>query len=467
MRNRTIFFVAGALLPALALAQTPDWTKIDDEAMRHFQALVRIDSTDPPGNETRVAEYVKKVLDAEGVPATLVAQDPARANLIARLKGNGSREPLLIMGHSDTVRVDPAKWTFPPFSATRQGGYVYGRGTLDDKSDLMAAMMTVLMLKRSGVPLDRDVIFVSEVGEEAATGPGIEYLVNEHWNDIEPEICLAETGGVHRRNGQAIYATVETTEKLPRGARLVVKGPAGHGSRPLRSNAVVHLARAVDTIARWEPPTRFNDTTRNYFEKLANVSSPEDAARYKGLFDAQKAPAIREYFAENEPTTYSMLHTSISPNIMRAGYQVNVIPSEAEATLDIRALPGEDMTAFYETMRKVINDPAVEIVPETANQRPPAAPSRIDSDAFHSLEAAYQKIYGVPTLPYMGTGATDMAFLRAKGVQCYGIGAMTDEEDGAKGFGPHRDQERILEEAVYKHVQFFWEAVTSIAGAKH
>ncbi len=466
MRHRLTSLALGALLPALTLAQTPDWPKINDEAMRHFQALVRIDSTDPPGNETRVVEYVKKVLEAEGIPATLVAQDPARANLIARLKGNGSKRPLLIMGHSDTVRVDPTKWIFPPFSATRQGGYVYGRGTLDDKSDLLAAMMTMMMLKRSHVPLDRDVIFVSEAGEEASTGPGIEYLVNEHWSEIDAEACLAESGGVRRRNGKPMYATVETTEKQPKAARLVVKGPAGHGSRPLRSNAVVHLARAVDTIARWEPPTRFNDTTRSYFEKLANIGSPEEAARYKGLFDSQRAPAIREYLAENEPGMYSLLHTSISPNIIQAGYQVNVIPSEAEATLDIRALPDENISAFYEMMRKVINDPAVEVVPDSRNQRPGAAPSRIDSDAFHSIEAAYKKIYGVITLPYMSTGATDMAFLRAKGVQCYGVGAMGDEEDAAKGFGAHSDQERILEEALYKHVQFFWEAVTSIAGAK-
>src|SRR5579863_9831043 len=142
MRSLLLFAL---FLPAVA--QTPDWTKVNDEAMRHFQALVRIDSTDPPGNETKVAEYVKKVLEAEGIPVTLAAKDPARANLIARLKGNGSRKPLLIMGHSDTVRVDAAKWTFPPFSATRQGGFVYGRGALDDKSDLLADMMTMLLLK--------------------------------------------------------------------------------------------------------------------------------------------------------------------------------------------------------------------------------------------------------------------------------------------------------------------------------
>ena len=288
-----------------------------------------------------------------------------------------------------------------------------------------------------------------------------------HMKEIEAEVCLAETGSVRRRNGQALYATVQTTEKRPRPVRLVAKGPSGHGSRPLRNNAVVHLARAVETIAAWDPPMRFNDTTRTYFEKLANLSSPEEAARYKGLFDPKKAAAIREYFAENEPGVYSLLHTSISPNMFQAGYQVNVIPSQAEATLDIRALPDENMSAFYDLMRKVINDPSVEIVPDTRNGRPGASPSRIDSDAYHSLEAAYKKVYGVVTLPIMSTGATDMAFLRAKGVQCYGIGVMVDQEDAQKGFGAHSDQERILEEAVYKHVQFFWEAVTRIAGVKN
>jgi acetylornithine deacetylase/succinyl-diaminopimelate desuccinylase-like protein len=456
-----------ALLSAACLsltAQTPDWAKVNPETMRHFDALVQIDSTDPPGNETRVVDYIKKVFDAEGIPYIVAAKDPARANIIARLKGNGSKRPLLIVGHSDTVKVDAAKWTYPPFSAAHHDGYVYGRGTLDDKSDLVATLMTMILLKRSHIPLDRDVIFLSEAGEEATTGPGIEYIVNEHWNDIDAEICLAEAGGVVRKGGKTIYAILETTEKQPMPMKLTVKGPAGHGSRPLRNNAVVHLSRAVDKIASWDPPMKFNDTTRTYFEKLANVSSPEDAARYKALFDPGKAAAVREYLAENDPGLYSILHTSISPNMIQAGFQVNVIPSSAEATLDIRALPGEDMNAFYGLMRKVINDPAIELTPITVNNRPAAAPSRIDTPEYHKLEGALKKVYGVETLPFMQTGATDMAFLRAKGMQCYGVGAMVDVEDGPKGFGPHSDQERILEEAVYKHVQFFWEAVTSIAG---
>lgn len=463
MRSLALLLVCCAIP---ACAQTPDWPKVNEEAMRHFQSLIRIDSTDPPGNETRVVDYLKKVLDAEGIPNIVVAKDPARANIIARLNGNGSKRPLLIMAHSDTVRVDVSKWTFPPFSATRDSGYVYGRGSLDNKSDLFAALTTMVLLKRTGVPLDRDVIFVCEAGEEASTGPGIEYLIGEHWNEIDAEICLAEGGGVRRIGGQVAYALIETTEKQPRTMRLLARGPSGHGSRPLRTNAVVHLAGAVGKIAAWDPPMRFNDTTRTYFEKLANLSNPEDAARYRGLFDSTRAAAVREYLAEHDPGTYSMLHTSISPTMFQAGYQVNVIPSEAEATLDIRALPDENMPAFMELMRQVIGDPSVEMIPVTTNQRPGAAPSHIDTDSFHAIEASYKKVYGAETLPLMSTGATDMAFLRAKGVQCYGIGAMVDLEDAPKGYGAHSDQERILEEAVYKHLQFYWEAVTSIAGSK-
>jgi acetylornithine deacetylase/succinyl-diaminopimelate desuccinylase-like protein len=463
MRSAPALFLIAFLS---ASAQSPDWSQVNGEALRHFQALVQIDSTDPPGNETRVVDYVRKVFDAEGIPYIVAAKDPARANIIARLKGNGSRRPLLVVGHSDTVKVDASKWTFPPFSAARNEAWIYGRGTLDDKPNLMAAMMTMVLLKRNNVRLDRDVIFLSEAGEEAATGPGIQYIVDQHWSDIDAEIALAEGGGVRRQGGQVKYALVQTTEKQPRGARLVAHGPSGHGSRPMRSNAILHLSRAVEKVAMWDPPMRLSDTTRYYFEKLATISSPADAARYKGLFDAATAPAVREYFAENDPGAYSLLHTSISPNIFQAGFQVNVIPSEATATLDIRALPDEDMPAFFDMMRKVINDPAVEVIPESRNQRPASAPSRIDSSAFHSIEAAYNKIYGAVTLPVMSTGATDMAFLRGKGIQCYGVGAMTDLEDATKGFGAHSDQERILEEAVYKHVQFFWTAVTSIAGTK-
>ena len=277
------------------------------------------------------------------------------------------------MGHSDTVKIDPAKWTFPPFSATRNGGYVYGRGTLDDKTNLYASMMTMVMLKRTNAKLDRDVIFVSEAGEEGNSSIGMGYLVSEHFPEIEAETCLAEGGGVARRAGTVRYAMIQTMEKRPSGARLVARGPSGHGSRPMRGNAIAHLSGAVEKLAYWDPPMRLNDTTRTFFEKMGQFSEGEEAQRFKDLLNPQKSAAAREYLAVNEPNLYSMLHTSISPNIIQGGFQSNFIPSEATASVDIRAVPDENMPEFYELMRKIINDPAVEIVPEAARKVCPSA----------------------------------------------------------------------------------------------
>ena len=267
-----------------------------------------------------------------------------------------------------------------------------------------------------------------------------------------------------RTGGQLKYSGIQTAEKIPYGIKLTSRGPAGHGSVPLETNAIVHLSQAVAKIAAWQPPMKLNDTTRYYFERLAGLSDPASAARYNGLFDPQKSEAVQQYLAAKEPAHNSMIRTSISPNMIRGGYQINVIPSDAEATLDVRALPGEDMVAFVEKVRAVLADPAIEVTAENRNQRPPAPASRLDGVGFKTLEEVTRQVYGIPTLPQMSTGATDMAFLRAKGVQCFGIGPAIDSEDGPKGFGAHSNQERILESALYQFMRFNWEAVTKLAG---
>ena len=434
--------------------------------MEHFQAILRLDTSNPPGNEGLVVDYLEAVLKKNGIETKRFANDPARPNLVARLRGSGRKRPLLVMGHTDVVKVDPARWTHPPFSATRHGGYVYGRGTVDDKDNVVAALMVMLQLKRLDVRLDRDVIFLAEAGEEASTQFGIQFMVQNHWPEIDAEFCFAEGGGVTRTGGQVRFATVQSSEKIPYGVTLTARGPSGHGSTPLRTNAVAHLAKAVARIAEWQPPMRLNDTTRAYFERLAAISSPDDAARYRAVLTSQSADA-QEHFAVHEPRTNSMLRTSVSPNILTGGYQVNIIPSEATATLDVRALPDENMEQFIEEIRKVVADPTVEVARNQRNTRPGAAPSRIDSEAFLAAEAAVRTHYGanVSTLPAMSPGATDMAYLRAKGMQCYGIGPLTDSEDGPKGFGAHSDQERILESSLHTFVKFNWDIVIKVAGA--
>jgi acetylornithine deacetylase/succinyl-diaminopimelate desuccinylase-like protein len=464
--TRILPFFLSVLLVSAALAQQPDWTKIEEEAMRHFQAILRIDSSDPPGNEAPVVEYLKSVLEREGIETKVFALDPKRPNLVARLRGSGKKRPVLIMGHSDVVNVDPAKWKYPPFSATREGGYVYGRGSVDDKDNVAACLMVMLLLKRMNTPLDRDVIFLAEAGEEGSVRYGIDFMVKQHWPEIDAEYCFAEGGGVRRQDGKIQYATVATTEKIPYAMRLVARGISGHASVPRRSNAVVHLAQAVAKVAAWQTPMRLNDTTRAYFERLAKLSPPEEAARYYAILQRKDTDAVQEYFAVNAPGLHSILRTSISPTILKGGYRVNVIPSEAEATLDIRALPDEDLSWFLDQLRQIINDPAVEVVKAERDTRPGAQPSRLDTEAFQLIEETNRRLYNAVTLPTMMTGATDMAYLRARGVQCYGVGPMTDSEDGPKGFGAHSDQERILEEALHKFVRFHWDIVVNLAKAK-
>jgi acetylornithine deacetylase/succinyl-diaminopimelate desuccinylase-like protein len=444
---------------------TVQWDKVHQETLEHYTHVLRIDTTNPPGNETQVASYVKSVLDREGVPAELFALDPARANLVARMKGNGSKKPILVMGHSDTVGVQREKWSVDPFAAIRKDGYIYGRGAQDDKDNLTASLMLMLLLKRLNVKLDRDVIFLAEAGEEGNSQVGINFMVEKHWEGIEAEYALAEGGYVAARNGRVRFVEIATTEKVPRGIKLVAHGSSGHGSRPRPDNAIIRLAAAVAKFASWQPPMRLNDTTRTYFERLAAISQPEDAWRYTHLTDRDKTPQIERYFAEHEFGHYSVLRTSITPTMINGGFRANVIPSEAEALLDVRALPDEDMDQLRAQIRHAVADSNVDVLPSDRAGRPASPPSRIDTEMFKALERVQQRMFpGAVTLPAMLTGATDMSQLRAHGVQSYGFGPIVDEADGGAG-GAHADDERLADTSVEKLVEFLWFAVLDVAAS--
>lgn len=435
------------------------------ETLRHFTALLKIDTRNPPGNETKAVEYLKQTLEGEGIPFQIFALDPHRANLVARLKGTGAKRPILIMGHTDTVGTQREKWTVDPLGAVRKDGYVYGRGATDDKDNLVACLMVMLELKRQGVRLDRDVIFLAEAGEESTTKFGIDFMVEKHWPEIEAEYALAEGWGGTHRNGKPVLVQVAATEKMPQTVRLRASGTAGHGSMPRMDNAIVRLARAVERAGDWQTPMRLTPVVQAYFERLARVSPPEQAQRYRDIADPAKAAAIDSFFRSNEIEHYSILRTSISPTMLTGGFRSNVIPSEAEATLDIRTLQDEDLPKFYDELRRAIGDKNVEVIPPDQPSRP-RGESRLDTELFRVLEQSQKEIYpGALTLPAMMTGATDMAQLRAKGVQAYGIGPLTSEADGS-AHGAHSDDERIEEASLHNFVRFLWTAVVGIAGAQ-
>ena len=450
-------------VPVCAQSQV-DWANQKTESLKRFRDLIQIDTR--AGNETKAVEYLRGVLEAEGIPVKIFAQDPARANLVARIKGNGSKRPLLILAHTDVVGVQREKWPVDPFGAVLKDGYVWGRGSVDDKPVLTATLMVMLLLKRNKVALDRDVIFLAESGEEAdTTGVGINFMVKEHYNEIDAEYSLTEGGGASIEGGKVVRMDIGTAEKVPARVRLVATGTSGHGSVPRMDNPLIHLGAAVDKVGRWQTPMRLNDTTRTYFEKLATISSPEKAARYNGLLSAGSAEAAQRYLLENEPQNYSMLRTSVVPTMFKAGVGANVIPSEAEATLDIRALPDENIPKFYAEMGKIIDDPEVQIVPLPAT-RPGSPATRLDTEMYRVLERVSKEMYpGVTVIPSMSTGASDKAQLRAKGQASYGIGPAANQEDRLK-YGAHSDVERLAETSLNPFVEFVWRAVTGIAASR-
>jgi acetylornithine deacetylase/succinyl-diaminopimelate desuccinylase-like protein len=453
--------VTALLLCSCAFAQSsPDFTKAHDEALKFLADLVKIDTSNPPGNEVKAAEYIKGVLTTEGITAQIYESAPGRGNLVARLKGNGKKKPLLLMGHLDVVGVERDKWTVDPFAAIQKDGYLFGRGSIDDKSMDAANLEVFLLLHRLKVPLDRDVILLAEAGEEGTTQFGIDFMVDKHWDDIACEYALNEGGGINEVNGKVQYVAVSTTQKVPRGFSLVAHGTSGHGSAPRLDNAIAHLAAAVDKTARWEAPMRLNETTRRFFQQMAKIS-PDKAAIYSNV----EQPNAQQKLRADEPSYYSMLRTSLVPTIIKGGFRSNVIPADAEARFDVRALPDENMDALKADLTKLINDPEIQIVDqENSHARPTAPPSGLDTDGFHALEHAQQKVFpGVQTIPIMQVGATDSAELRAKGVQAYDIGTVLSAEDMKH---VHGNDERVQIAGFGKFVEFLYAATTGIAGSK-
>ena len=460
------FLLLGCSVAGAQQTYLIDWDDVGEESVQHLVELVQIDSSNPPGNETEVATYVQKALADEGIDSKLYALDESRANVVARIKGNGSKLPILIMGHTDVVGVQPDKWYADPFSGQRKDGFVYGRGTLDDKDSVAAGLMVMKLLKRYGVELDRDIIFLAEAGEEGTPEVGINFMVEKHFDVIDAEYCLAEGGQNVLEDGMVTRVGIETTEKMPRRVTLVARGKPGHGSIPTLQNAVAILANAVAKASSWQTEVRFNETTRAYFHRLAEISSEEDAYRYNNVETAGESDAIQQHFLENFPYHYSISRTSVVPTVVDAGFRKNVVPSEASAILDIRMLPNESVEEFYAQLAAVIDDPRVEIVPENI-YRPAAPPSEIDNEMFQTLERVAKEMYPSATvLPIMSTGATDMAQVRAKGMQSYGIGAARSIEEMNSGFGAHGDNERIAEDAFVEFVEYLWNVVIEMSATQ-
>ncbi|HEY4684313.1 MAG TPA: M20/M25/M40 family metallo-hydrolase [Candidatus Acidoferrales bacterium] len=444
-----------------------DWNALGREGTEYLSRLLQFDTTNPPGNELAAAQYLKSILDREGIPAEVIETAPARGVVIARLSAEPPSAPdqaLLLLAHLDVVGVDRAKWEVDPFGGVTKEGELYGRGALDDKGQVIANLMAMLAIKRSGVPVKRDIIFFAEGDEESGGDLGMLYTAQKHWEKIRAGYAINEGGRVVARPDPAKRAAaggvatigVQNSEKLSYAVEVIATGPSGHASMPLVGNPVVHLAAAVARLAAYQAPAELNTTTRRYFEQLAKIEDPETAKWMRLLEDPMRGAEAARRLSEN-PAWNSMLRNTVSPTILRAGLRVNVIPSEARATLNIRLLPGKDIGTFVQELEKVVADPQVKLQAQAISQSD-APSSPFDTPLFTAIEKASAKVFpGAVITPYMSTWGTDSVELRLKGVVAYGLlpFPLTDQQIA----GYHADNERIPLDSFREGCRYLFEIV--------
>ncbi len=457
---RIILFL---LICAMASAQEP--ASLGARAQRYLVDLIKINTTNPPGNETRVAEYLKRVATANGITAELLGEAPSRLSFVARIPAKphagGNARPLLLMAHSDVVPAERSQWTIDPFSGELRDGYIYGRGAQDDKSLLAAELAVLVELKRRGVELKRDVILLSECDEEAGS-TGIAWLIRNAYSKIDAEFALNEGGAaLDVRSGTRIFQ-IQTSEKIPTRVVLAAKGTAGHGSLPRPDNPVVHLARAIARLVDFPEPVQLNTTTRRY---LSDISKLPDYQWLLPLLpkleNESNALAAANEIEKRDPELNSMLRTAVSPTMLEAGMKVNVIPNKAEAQVDVRRLPTETRQEIEARFRSAINDTAVTISPEPGQDMPSTEPSSLTTDLFLAMEKVFsQATAHAMVVPYMSRGATDGSYLRQKGMAVYGVPVFQREGGDSRA---HGNDERISPANLSNGTELLWKIVTAVA----
>jgi acetylornithine deacetylase/succinyl-diaminopimelate desuccinylase-like protein len=441
-----------------------DWNAVDEEVISHLQNLLRLDTRNPPGNEILAAQYLRAVLEAEGFECVIVGPTPERATLITRLKGDGSEPPLLLMGHTDVVAVEPEKWTHDPFSGDIAGGFLYGRGALDMKNTVAMELQTMLLLKRLGVLLKRDVIFMAEAGEETGGHEGAQWVVEHYPELIQAEYALNEGGGQGLEINGKIYYTVETAEKG--GARFKIRGAGdpGHGSVPHENSAIVRLAELLVKVRGNQPPIHFTATLRGYLAGLASAQPPELAAQLRAVLNDESTASAAidrlpiDEFLKRE--LHAMARNTIAPTMLQAGLQINVIPSEAVAYLDGRLLPGQTLESYLEELHTIFgSETEIEFIdPSTPLESDPASP------LFEAIkEVLGEHAPAATVIPTMLTGGTDAKHLSRLGTKVYGF--SPELYNGTNSWsGVHGHDERIGVESFQWGARVMYEVVAKFAG---
>ncbi|MCB9641167.1 MAG: M20/M25/M40 family metallo-hydrolase [Myxococcales bacterium] len=413
-------------------------------AVEHFKALLQIPTINPPGNERPAADYLAKVLQEQGIASQIFESAPQRANLVARLDGDGSAKPLLLAGHTDVVPVDREYWKHDPFGAVEDEGHIWARGALDMKNMVTMSMMVLLRLKAEGVRLARDVIFCAVADEEEGCRYGSRFMVEEHPDLVRAEYMIGEVGGFTMYvNGTTLYP-IQVAEKGRVKLRMIARGEPGHGSMPKRDSAVIKLAEAITKVGKARLPQHNTPIVESFLSTLADTQKLPVGVILKLLSQPQVSNLLLERVIPKTlaGTFYALLHNTVSPTMLEGSIKLNVIPSEATCLLDGRLLPGFSGADLVRELKAVTGDSVEYIIDEEA----PAVVNPYHTDLYRLIERKIRQHdnAGVP-IPYMIPGFTDACQFSRLGTVCYGFSPLQLPKDADYTFTQlfHGHNERV------------------------
>jgi acetylornithine deacetylase/succinyl-diaminopimelate desuccinylase-like protein len=456
--------LAGA--PALH-AQTPapqpvrpiDWAAIDREGVQLLRDYLRLNTSNPPGNELAGALFLKEFLAKEGIEAQILDTaelGAGRANLYARLKGSGGKRAVAMVQHIDVVPATPNSWTVPPFSGELRDGYVYGRGAIDMKGEGVAQLMALVALARGGVPLTRDLVVIANADEEWGSR-GVLTFTGRHADLLRDVEYLFTEGGSNAVTGDSLrYYAVGVSEKRTFWQRLTVRGTPGHGSRPTKDNPVPRLIAALDRLARYETPLHVTPGVDRYFRDISRTYAGERRAWLADVGRALEDPRAREWIL-GDVYWNAILRNTISITTLQGSNKTNVIPAEASAEVDIRLLPDQDPDSVLATLKAVVADTAVRFTGLITPKTPFESPTT--SSFFQAVErAAHDRDPSAFVTSSMFTAATDRPMYRKLGILVYGLDPFrTDDADEQRGI--HVNDERLSTANLASGIRFVYDVL--------
>jgi acetylornithine deacetylase/succinyl-diaminopimelate desuccinylase-like protein len=441
--------------------------------------LIRVNTSNPPGQEGKLDELLASRFKPLGFEVDIIqTPEPGKAHFIARLRGDGSKKPILLAAHADVVGVEREKWSMDPFAGIIRDGYVFGRGAIDFKGGLAVFAQAAMLLAKNKVPLARDVIFLSEADEEGGKY-NTSWLAQSHWDKIACEFSLNEGGWIIKNaNGKVRYVSISTADKVGVSLVLRASGKSTHSSMPLPDNAIFTLAKALAKLADYETNPNLIPSTKEFFLTLARTSQPPMSDYFSNLVNSSDPELVKQADREisKDPLLHAIMRNTIAPVLLSAGFRGNVIPGSAEATVNFRTIPGSNTADLIGEITRVINDPRVEITPVTTNiggTRPPAElerlqklpPSTQESELYRALVRQSNVVYPEAAVtPYLFQAGTDAIAWRSRGVPVYGIYPYPiDSEDLSR---MHGNDERVSIESLRSGTELIYKTLLEVAAKK-